>query len=134
MSQATFDETKQFLSKYVNILTQTQDSELGYALDSKFYGIGNYNSYMKTALAKLTLASVNQAIKRHLASKSMRIVMITKDAEALRDAIVSNKTSPIEYKANPPQFILDEDKIVQDYKINVKASDVTVTAVDKVFE
>ena len=33
--------------KYVNILTQTKDAELGYALDSRYYGIPNFNEFMK---------------------------------------------------------------------------------------
>lgn len=134
LSQEAFDNTRNFLIKYVNILTQTQSAELGYALDSKYYGLADYNTYMKTALAKLTLADVNRAIKKYLALNSMTVAMVTKDAEGLRKDILSNKTSPIKYNALPPQNILDEDKIIQDYKINVKPGDVTVTPVEKVFE
>jgi len=134
LSQEAFDNTRNFLIKYVNILTQTQSADLGYALDSKYYGIADYNTYMKTALAKLTLADINRVIKSYLASKTMTVAMITKDAEGLRKDILSNKTSPIKYNAAPPQNILDEDKIIQDYKINVSSADVTVTPVEKVFE
>jgi zinc protease len=134
MSQEKFEATRQFLSKYVNILTQTQDSELGYALDSRYYGIGNFNNYMKAALAKLTLAQVNAAIKKHLSTNAMRIVMVTKDAEGLRDAILSGKPSDIKYNAPPPQAILDEDKIVREYKIPVTDGSIKITPVDKVFE
>jgi zinc protease len=134
MSQENFDNTKNFLIKYVNILTQTQSADLGYALDSKYYGIADYNTYMKTALAKLTLADVNRAIKKYLAINSMTVAMVTKDAEGLRKDILSNKTSSIKYDSEKPQNILDEDKIIQDYRINVKPEDVTVTPVEKVFE
>ena len=108
--------------------------ELGYALDSKFYGISNYNQFMKENLAKLTLADVNNAIKTYLASDKMRVVMITKDAEALRDEIVNNKPGKITYAAPKPKEITDEDKIIETYPIPVKAENVTITAVDKVFE
>ncbi len=134
LDEKTFEETRDFLTKYVNILTQTKDAELGYALDSRFYGIPNYNEYMKAQLAKLTLADVNRAIKTHLASDKMRIVMITKDAAALRDAIVNNRTATIAYAAPKPQEILDEDKIIFTYPIRVKAADVTITPVGRVFE
>ena len=33
-SQADFEKTPVFLSKYVNILTKTKSAELGYAIDS----------------------------------------------------------------------------------------------------
>ncbi|MGI8787087.1 MAG: M16 family metallopeptidase [Pyrinomonadaceae bacterium] len=134
LDQKTFEETRDFLSKYVNILTQTKDAELGYALDSRFYGIPNFNEYMKTQLAKLTLADVNRAIKEHLAPNKMRVVMITKDAEDLRNQIVNNTPATISYAAPKPKEITDEDKIIETYPIPVKASDVSITPIDKVFE
>jgi zinc protease len=134
ISQEDFENTRNFLMKYVNILTQTQSDELGYAMDSKYYGLPEYNAHMKAALAGMKLADVNRVIKKYLAAKPMTVVMVTKDAEGLRKDILSNKTSLIKYNAQPPQNILDEDKIIQVYKINVTAADVTVTPVDKVFE
>jgi zinc protease len=134
LDQKTFEETRNFLSKYVNILTQTKDAELGYALDSKFYGIGGYNETMKADLAKLTLADVNSAIKTYLASNKMRVVMITKDAEGLKNQIVNNTPATISYSAPKPKEITDEDKIIFTYPIPVKAADVTITPVNQVFE
>ena len=40
ISRDAFDATREFLAKYANILTQTQNARLGYALDSRYYGIG----------------------------------------------------------------------------------------------
>jgi zinc protease len=134
MTKETFEATREFLSKYNNILTQTQDAQLGYALDSRYYKIPDYVNYMRDALAKLTLDDVNNAIRKYLKSDAMRIVIITKDAEALRDAIVGNKPSPITYNAAKPKEIMDEDKLIENYKIDVKAADVVIVPVDKVFE
>ena len=134
LDQKTFEETRSFLSKYVNILTQTKDAELGYALDAKFYGTSDYNQTMKADLAKLTLADVNKAIKTYLASSKMRVVMITKDAEGLRNQIVNNTPATISYASPKSKEITDEDQIIFTYPIPVKAADVTVTPVSKVFE
>ena len=134
LDQKTFEETRDFLIKYVNILTQTKDAELGYALDSRYYGITNFNQYMKTALSKLTLADVNRAIKTHLSANNMRVVMITKDARDLRDQIVNNKPATISYASPKPKEILDEDKIISTYPVRVTASNVIITPVTKVFE
>jgi hypothetical protein len=46
MSREAFDATREFLRKYANILTQTHDARLGYALDSRYCGITDYNSYL----------------------------------------------------------------------------------------
>jgi zinc protease len=135
MSPETFEATREFLSKYVNILTQTQDDALGYELDSRYYGIPNFNQYMKDQLAKLTLQDVNNAMRKHFGDAgAMRVVMITKDAESLRSAIINNTASPITYNSPKPQTILDEDKAIAVYPIKLRPEDVTITPVDRVFE
>src|SRR5262249_46494459 len=120
--------------KYANIMTQTQDLRLGYALDSRYYGIPAFTDYLHDQLAKLTVDDVNRAIKKYLASDRMRIVIVTKDAESLKNAIVKNDASPIAYNSPKPQDVTDEDKIIQSYKINVKPEDVVVVPVDRVFQ
>src|SRR5947209_3343484 len=120
MSREAFEGTRQFLTKHVNVLTKTQDAALGYALDSRYYGIPDFNNYMRQQLAKLTLEDVNRAIRKYLKSDDMRIVIITKNGKALRDAIINNTSSPMTYNSPKPQAILDEDKIIQSYKINVR--------------
>jgi zinc protease len=134
MTKETFEATREFLTKYNNILTQTQDAQLGYALDSRYYNIPDYGSYMREQLAKLTLEDVNNAIRKHLKSDAMRIVIITKDGEALREALVSNRPSPITYNSPKPKEITDEDKVIEGFKINVKPEDIVVVPVEKVFE
>ena len=134
MSKETFEATREFLTKFNNILTSTQNTLLGYAMDSRYYGIPDYTKYMRGQLAKLTLDDVNRAIARYLRSDRMRIVMVTKDGDGLRDAITNNKPSPITYNSQKPQEILDEDKIIENYKINVKPEDVVVKPADRVFQ
>jgi zinc protease len=134
MSREAFESTREFLSKYVNVLTATQDAQLGYALDSRYYHIADLPTYMREQLAKLTLDDVNRAIKLYLKSDAMRIAIVTKDAEGLREAILSNKPSPITYNAPKPKEITDEDKIIEAYKIVVKPADVTIVPVEKVFQ
>jgi zinc protease len=134
MTKEAFESTREFLSKYVNVLTATQDEQLGYALDSRYYHIADFPTYMREQLAKLTLHDVNRAIKLYLKSDAMRIAIITKDAAGLRDAIVSNKPSPITYNAPKPKEIMDEDKIIEAYKIIVKPADVSIVPVEKVFQ
>ena len=134
MSTQAFESTREFLSKYANVLTATQDAQLGYALDSRYYHIADFPGYMREQLAKLTLDDVNRAIKQYLKSNSMRIAIVTKEATNLRDEILSNKSSAILYNAPKPKEILDEDKIIEAYKINVKPGDVIIVPVDKIFQ
>ncbi|MDX6612168.1 MAG: zinc protease [Blastocatellia bacterium] len=134
MTREAFDSTKEFLTKYVNVLTSTQDAQLGYALDSRYYHIADFNTYMRGQLEKLTLEDVNNALRKYLKSNGMRIAIITKDAAGLRDAILSNRPSPITYNAPKPAEITDEDKLIQRYQIDVRPENVVIVPVDKVFQ
>jgi zinc protease len=134
MAEKDFEATRQFLSKFVNVLTKDQDAQLGYALDSRYYGIPGFTDYVRAQLAKLTLADVNRAIKKYLQTDNVKIVVITKDAQAFKDAAVANKPSPISYTSPPPKEILEEDKLIESYKLNVNPRRAEVVPVDQVFQ
>jgi zinc protease len=134
MSREAFEATREFLLKNVNVLTQTQNALLGYALDSRYYNIPDFNQHMRQQLSKLTLEDVNRAIERHLKSDQLRIVMVTKDAENLRDSIAGNRPSPMTYVSPKPKEITDEDKLIEAFKINVRPEDIQIVPVERVFE
>jgi zinc protease len=134
MSQADFDATRRFLTKNVNALTKTQDAQLGYAIDSRYYGIPTFTDYVRDQLAKLKLEDVNQAIKKRLQAENVKIAVVTKDAEAFKQAAIEGKPSPIHYTSMPPKEILDEDKVIESYKLNFNPKKVEVIPVAQVFE
>ncbi|HJZ67579.1 MAG TPA: pitrilysin family protein [Blastocatellia bacterium] len=134
MSAEDFEATRQFLMKYVNVLTKAQDEQLGYALDSRYYGIPNFGDYVRSALAKLTRDDVNRAIKKYLQAENVKIVVVTKNAAAFKEAAVGNKPSPISYATPPPREILEEDKTIESYKLNFNLKRVEVLPVDSVFQ
>lgn len=103
MSQEDFEATRRFLSKNVNALTKTQNAQLGYAIDSKYYGIPGFTDYVREQLSKLKLEEVNRAIKKHLQADNVKIAVVTKDAEAFKQAAVEGKPSPISYTSQPPE-------------------------------
>jgi len=132
MSAEDFESTRVFLSKQVNLLAQTQSEQLGYALDSRYYGIPSFTTYLKDALAKLTLDDVNGAIRKHLRATDLDVVMIAKDANAMKKAIESGAAATIQYVTPPPKDVLEEDKIVNGYAVD--AASVAVVPVDTIFE
>jgi len=134
MKQEDFAGIRDFLTKYSNVLTSTQGARLGYALDSRYYGTPEYTSFMRESLSRLTLADVNRAIRQYLKTDRMRVVMVTKDAAALRDAIVKGTPSPITYNSPKPADILAEDKIIETYKVGVRPEQVVIVPVDRVFQ
>jgi zinc protease len=64
----------------------------------------------------------------------MRIVLVTKNADAIRDALLKNTPSPITYNSPRPKEVMDEDKVIEAYRINVKPEDVVSVPVAQVFQ
>jgi zinc protease len=133
ISRRDFEATRAYLTKYVKILSKTQDRQLGYALDSDYYGIGEYTKTMADALSRLTLDDVNKAIKKYLQSKDIKFVFVTKDAEDLKNRLVNNSISKMIYQAEKPDELLEEDKIIENYKLDFKAEKVDIVPAEEVF-
>jgi len=133
LTQEQFAATRDYLMKNVYVKTSTANEQVGYALDSEWYGIGEYTAHMRAALERLTLDDVNGAIRRHIRPADMRIVMITKDAEDLKRRLVSDEVSTMKYEAEKPQDLLDEDRLIGAKKLGIRAESVTVIPAEDVF-
>jgi zinc protease len=133
MTQEAFEETRKFLHKNAALVAKTLGEMLGYALDARAYGYDDYVAFVRKGLEGLTLADVNAAIKRHLTADNVRIVMVARESEALRDAIAAEKPSPITYNAPKPQEILDEDKVIEVFPLGIPAANATIVPVEEVF-
>jgi zinc protease len=133
ISESDFQATRDYLMKNVYLLTSTQEEELGYALDSKWYGIGDYVPTMRGRLAKLTRADVNAAVRKHLSAAKLAVVVITKDAEGLREKLLSPDPSTIAYDSPKPPEVLAEDEVIGARKLGLTPERVRITPVADVF-
>jgi zinc protease len=129
-----FERTREFLTKHANVLTRTRSAELGYAVDSIWYGIPNYVEYLKTALAKLTRDDVNRVIRQYLRTNRMVIVAVTNHADELKRQLTSGEPSPITYNSPKPAAITDVDKVVEKWPLNLRPEDIQIIPASKVFE
>lgn len=137
MTEEDFQSTKQFLNKYSLHYAPTVSKRLGYQVDSKFYGVeddGNYIDYYRNKLSSLKLADVNAAIKKYIQYNDMVIAMISSGCEKLKEDLVNNVESPIEYSSEKEERIYEEDKIISNYKLNIDPSKVTIVPVEEMFE
>ncbi|HEX8549656.1 MAG TPA: insulinase family protein [Cytophagaceae bacterium] len=125
LTQKDFEATRDFLRSYVKLYIQTPEKELGFLMDSKFYGRKNYISELDVLLGKLDLASVNSAVKKYLQVNNLCVTVVTDDSEAapLSQSLLSNATSPMSYsntvKQGLPAEVLKEDEEVAKYKLNI---------------
>jgi zinc protease len=133
LSAEAFETTRQYVVKSLPALTATQRLRLGAALDSRWHGIPELTGYLRERLGQLTVDEVNAAIRRHLSGEDLEIVMITRDAAALRDALVSDAFSPVTYDAPKPPELLEEDRRIGALPLGIAPSNVTITPVHEVF-
>ena len=128
-----FEATRDYLMNNVYVMTARQDHQLGYALDSQWYGIGEFTEHMRKALAGLTVDQVNAVIRKHLNPRDMSVVIVTKDAAALQQALVSDAFSPIKYDSEKPADLLAEDTRIGGLKLGINANKVKITPIAEVF-
>jgi len=130
ISKEDFELTRQFLRSYIKLFIQTTEKELGFLMDSHFYGRENYIAELDDLLAKLTVEDVNEAAKKYFQVENMYVCIVTDDGEtaALSDNLLNNKPSPMSYsnlvREGLSEDILKEDEEVSKYKLNVTSVNV----------
>lgn len=132
VTEEQFQASRSYVTKFANLLIKNDDAQLGYKIDSLFYGTPNYPDYLRQALAKVTREDVNKAIRAHLQSANMDIVVVTSGAEALKAKFLSGEPSPMKYNSPKPDALMAEDKIVEAYPL--KLANVKILPGDQVFE
>ena len=134
LSEEDFALTQKFLDKYALQYATTTSERLGYAVDSKFYGIkGDYVELFRRRIAALTREQVNEAIRRHLRIDRVKFAVVTSDAEAFKAALVANTPSPVTYDTPKPPEVLEEDKVIESYVLPFKEESIRIVPVEEMF-
>jgi len=134
MQQADFELTRKFLRNYVLHFAPTTMERLGYALDDRFYGIqGSHLENYRRTMGELTLDEVNAAIKKYWQYGDMQIVMVTKDAQSLKKALVENTPSPCIYPTPKPESVLAEDREISTFPLAIKPENVEIVPLSELF-
>jgi zinc protease len=126
MSKEDFDLTKTFLRSYIKLYIQTPAKQLGFLMDSRFYGRKDYIAEMDNLLSKITLDDVNKAMKKYWQAKNIFITIVTdkSETENLAKNLRENTLSPMSYsnslKAVLTPEIIKEDSEVAKYLLNIK--------------
>jgi zinc protease len=135
LTREQFEAQRAFLKKYSYQFATTTSDRLGYAIDDRFYDIPEgHLARFRTMMDELTLEEVNAAIRKHLRADDLVIAMVTADADALKQALVSDAPSPIDYGEIPkPEEVLRQDKEIERYPLGIRAENVVVVPVDEMF-
>ncbi|ANM28714.1 peptidase M16 [Acidobacteria bacterium Mor1] len=137
MSAEDFELTRSFLTRYVLHFAETNTERLAYALDDRFYGVdgSGHLARFREVLPSLTVEEVNAAVKKHLDPEHMKFAIITGAAPELKQALAEETPSPKSYgQIEKPDEILEEDKIIAGYALNIPAENIAITPVESMFE
>lgn len=136
LTKDEFELGKGFLTGSIPLMALGMERKLGYEIDSLFYGIkGNYLSSLRETIEKLTLAQVNQTIKKHIKPKNLHLVVVTPDPEKFRKEIQSARCD-IHYAAGVEKSkeVLEEDKKISVFKVSIPEKKNKGIESDKLFE
>jgi zinc protease len=134
MDAGDFERSRDFLRKFVANLTSTQALQLGYAIDSQYFGIDAFQAYVQRELDALTPEKVNAALKKHVDPKGVRFVFVTADADDLARRLAGNQPSPIKYNTDKPAELLAEDQRIQALPLGLAKERIRIVDAGTVFE
>lgn len=134
LTEKQFQQTRKFVVNYSKLWAQTLDRRLGYRMDSEFYGTDDYIDRIDREMKTLTVGEVNAAIKKHISPGDLKVAIVTNDAKALKEALLSNAPSPIMYPSPVSERIMEEDKVISTLPLKINPKSTRIVPVSQLFE
>jgi zinc protease len=132
LTQQELDLTREFLVNYSRLWAQTLSDRLGFQMDSDFYQMPDYIDEIERRLASVTVEDVRRVVEKYLQTQRYRAVIVTRDAEAMKTALLADEPSPITYESEKPESVLEADRVIE--KLPVAPTTVEIVPVEAMFE
>ena len=91
-------------------------------------GMPYYIDEIDARLKKMTVADVNAAIKKYLRTDAYNAVLVTANAQQLKDTLQKDDPSPKQYNSKVEDEILEDDKKIQGLKVQPTKIDIVPVA------
>ena len=131
---AGFEATRAFLLNYINLWAQDHSRRLGYAIDAAIYG-KDVIAELKARLPKMTKDDVDRAVRKHLSTANLAVVVVGDKVKALAETLASGKPTPIVYDTkDTPAKIVQEDKIIEAYPLPIAPARIKIVPANSLFE
>ncbi len=129
-----FERQRDFLRAYVQLWRQTPDRRLGWELDDHFYGTPDGLARLDARLAALTPETLQAALVRHLRADRYEAVVVTQDAELLRQQLTSGLPTPAAPADGVPAEIPEADRHYAAWPLGLGKASVTIVPAERMFE
>ena len=135
LSAQDFEATRKFLLNYSRLWAQDQGRRLGYQMDSEFYDTRFFIDRIQEELPRLKLEDVNAAVKRHLQAANLAVAIVTENAAALKETLLSGKPTPITYQTpTTSEALLKEDKEIESFRLPLNRERLLIVKAQELFE
>jgi zinc protease len=135
LSAQDFEASRKFVLNYSRLWTQDLSRRLGYQMDSEFYGTKSFIDRIQDELKGLKVEDVNAAVKRHLQAQNLAVAIVTENAGAMKETLLSGKPTPITYQTpTTSEALLKEDKEIESFPLPLNRERVRVVKALELFE
>jgi len=136
LTKEDFEATRKFVIYYSKLWASTLSRRLGYQMDSEFYGTEYFIGRIEKELKKLTVNDVNAAVKKYLHDSDIKVAVVVDEGKGQEflNALTTNQKSPIKYASPPSESILNQDKEIEVFPLNVNAEGSKVVNAKDLFE
>lgn len=134
LTEEEFEAVRAFLSRHFLLLEEGLSARLGHEIDGMYYGTGLQSEYLRERLRELAREEVRRAAERHLRPQAMAFAFAGQGMEELRERIVEEAPSPMEYDTLKPKRILEEDARVARRRLDARGAETRVAPAAEMFE
>ena len=135
LSREDFERIRGYVQGYYALYLQTESRQLGYAIDDSYYGQDqSWSEMLQTRWAELTVDEVNEAIRRHVDPTNLQIAIVHPEGAAFADELAAGTPSPIEYAADAPTEVLEEDRTIVPYPVGIARERMKVVPVEQLWD
>lgn len=132
MTKQDFEATRDLLINYSKLWAGRLSDRLGILMDSKFYGTPYYIDEIEARLKTMTLEQVNAAARKYLDPTNFDAILVTGNAQQLKDVLQKDAPSPKKYTNPVAPAVLEADKTIEALKI--QPAKIEVVPADQVFQ
>lgn len=113
LTQDEFDTTRDHLRNVSLLWEQTLSRRLAIAMEDAHWGGREMIAELGTALDTMTLATVNDALRRRLSGEGLKAVLVCAGADSIRDLIRTGAATPIVYSGgDAPEAVKAKDAAI----------------------
>ena len=90
---------------------------------------------LKARLPTMTKDNVDRAVRKHLSTTNLSIAVVGDNVKALAESLLTGKPTPIVYDTkDTPADVLEEDKTIERYPLDLSASRLKIVSASSLFE